>query len=639
YDVFGSIGSGAALVLIADQRDIVDVCQTVEEKGITIWNSVPAIMDLLIENILGEEDNNEEPMFYWSNAHMQGQTVRKITNSSLRVVLLSGDWIPVKLPNKLNKHFVNAEVISLGGATEASIWSIYYPIDDIEENKSIPYGMPLANQKFYVLNYELEHCPVGVQGELYIGGIGLAEEYLNDKEKTKAAFVIHPDLGRLYCTGDYGVLHQEGHIEFLGRKDQQVKIRGYRVEIGEIENQLLNMHDVKEVVVLDKLDNKGKKFLCAYIVSETEINVINIKEKLAMVLPDYMVPLHFIQIKEMPLTPNGKINRKDLPSPDMDVVASTSFVAPETELENLLDGIWRGILGVEKIGVNDNLFEYGVDSTSIIKFVSRLSTDYNIQIPIHQVFKTPNVREIAKAISNLMINPVDVSSERMLLNANNLQEKNIFCFPPVVALGVVYQRLSEILDRYAFYSFNFIESEDRIEKYIELIKEIQPEGPYTFLGISAGGNLAFEITKVMEQRGDKIEDIILMDSFYIQDINPNRLTDEESRKYASETVELMLKQYPQLQSEGEFFRNHVGEKIRGYYTYLDRLINSGQVNANLHVIKSPSSQSKHVRGDINLWQYSTTGKYTICNGYGDHEKMLDGKYVEQNAILIEKSLS
>ncbi|AXR20358.1 amino acid adenylation domain-containing protein, partial [Bacillus sp. CR71] len=239
YDIFGALSSGASIVQIKDQRDIQEVIETIDKYGITIWSSVPAIMDLTIEFI---------------------ESMKEYQDNELRLVLLSGDWIPLILPEKIRKYFGKAQINSLGGATEASIWSIYYPINEINpEWKSIPYGMPLANQKFYVLNYAGQVCPVEVEGELYIGGIGLAQGYKNDDTKTKNAFIEHPTLGRLYKTGDHGVLRKEGYIEFLGRKDQQIKIRGYRVELGEVSNQLLEHKNVQQAVVIDQVDSNGKK--------------------------------------------------------------------------------------------------------------------------------------------------------------------------------------------------------------------------------------------------------------------------------------------------------------------------------------------------------------------------------------------
>ena len=172
---------------------------------------------------------------------------------NLRIVMLSGDYIPLNLPDEIKLREAEALVYSLGGATEASIWSIYYPIGDVsQEWKTIPYGMPLANQKFYVLNYDLSFTPLGQIGELYIGGRGLAKEYFADAEKTSAAFMDHPVLGRIYRTGDFGILHREGYIEFIGRRDNQIKIRGHRIELGEIESALRKIPGIMNAVSVIK---------------------------------------------------------------------------------------------------------------------------------------------------------------------------------------------------------------------------------------------------------------------------------------------------------------------------------------------------------------------------------------------------
>jgi len=640
YDVFGALSTGAALVMVEDHRDMGAISKVIEEQKITIWNSVPALMDLLMDQILGE--HHEDTADYWSSGRIEQSGNIRIRNHSLRLVLLSGDWIPLQLPEKINEQFAYAEIVSLGGATEASIWSIYYPIypEDMDEDQvSIPYGVPLANQQFHVLDYTMQPCPVGVEGELYIGGVGLAKEYLHDTAKTEKAFIQHPDYGRIYHTGDCGILHPDGYIEFKGRKDHQVKISGYRVELGEIENQLLRIQDINEALVVDQTDSKGRKFLCAYLVAETSVQIDRIKEELGKTLPGYMVPAYYISMNKLPLTANGKIDRKALPEADESLLEVMDHVKPESAMEHLFVSIWKENLGIDRLGVTDNLFERGADSTSIIKFVSKLSTAHQIKVPIQQIFKTPTIRQAVQALASENVTGFSLADERLHLSPANKSDKIIFCFPPIVALGVVYQRLSEIMNEYRFYSFNFIQSANRLEEYISLIKEVQPEGPYTFLGISAGGNLAFELGKRLEQQGDRVDDLILMDSYFIQESNPIPASEQESQRYADETVNYMLDNYPQLQSEGAYFREFVGSKIQSYYTYLDELVNSGQVSANLSVIASTSSKSQHVRGEIGLWEGCTSSRYMLCAGYGEHEKMLDPGYVEQNAMLIQNILN
>ena len=215
YDIFGSLLAGAELVMIEDLYDADNIRKVLCDKKITIWNSVPSIMSICTEGKAGE----------------------KLRSDSLRLVMLSGDWIPLELPDRIHSCFETAEVISLGGATEASIWSIYYPVKEVKKEwKSIPYGYPLANQKIYVLDARRKECPIGVEGDIFIGGIGLSDGYMGEKELTDKAYIMHPVYGRIYCTGDRGMFSPEGYVIFLGRKDDQVKIHGYRIELGEIEN-------------------------------------------------------------------------------------------------------------------------------------------------------------------------------------------------------------------------------------------------------------------------------------------------------------------------------------------------------------------------------------------------------------------
>lgn len=376
YDIFGALSSGAAMVLIPDLRDIRSILQIVEEHKITIWNSVPAIMDMLVKEL---------------NADYRNET--------LRLVLLSGDWIPLKLPDKIKKHFGDPEIISLGGATEAAIWSIYYPVKEIKNTwKSIPYGWPLANQKLYVLNYEGRICPVGVQGELYIGGLGLTKGYFNDPEKTVKAFIQHPSLGSLYRTGDYGIFQKEGFIEFLGRRDNQIKVRGYRIELGEIETRLMVLESIKEAIVVAKSDQNRKQYLCAYFTSTYELKPSEIREHLSKSLPDYMIPSHFVRLDKFPLNSNGKIDRKALPGPEGTAVTNENYVAPRNDIENTISKIIQELLNIENVGIYDNFFDLGGDSIFLIKFHRQLENYFPGKIKVADLFANPSISKLTAFI-------------------------------------------------------------------------------------------------------------------------------------------------------------------------------------------------------------------------------------------------
>ncbi|MFI8521831.1 amino acid adenylation domain-containing protein [Streptomyces sp. NPDC085481] len=261
YDLFGSLAAGAALVLPdPDMRsEPAHWAKVMGQHGVTVWNSVPAQMQMLVEHL---EAGGEVP-------------------ESLRLVMLSGDWIPVDLPRRIHDLWPDAEIISMGGATEASIWSIYHRVDEVPQGaKSVPYGVPLLNQTFHVLDERMEPCPVWTAGQLYIGGIGLARGYWADEERTEASFVTHPRTGeRLYRTGDFGRYTADGTIEFLGRRDGQVKINGHRVELGEIEATLSRHPGVDASVVVKSADGGGAARLFGYVVPSPRDETLFVTEQ------------------------------------------------------------------------------------------------------------------------------------------------------------------------------------------------------------------------------------------------------------------------------------------------------------------------------------------------------------------------
>ncbi len=377
YDIYGSFHAGARLVLLDNQRDVELIKNTIVNKGITVWNSVPAIMDMLTK---------------YFDADFVNKTISK--------VMLSGDWIPIPLPEKIKTHFPNANVISMGGATEASIWSIYYEVDKVEEHwKSIPYGYPLGNQTFYVLNASQEQCPVDVTGELYIGGIGVAEGYINEEELTRNAFIQHKTLGRIYKTGDYGVFRKEGHIEFLGRKDNQVKIRGYRVELGEISTHLRAYEGIKQAIAIDYTTDSGEKNLAAYYVSDQEIDGNTLKNYLSTLLPDYMLPAFISKIEDIPLTPNGKINRKSLAIPKENLLTkNTKKEGPQTATEKLVFSKWQDILNTEQIGIHDDFFLVGGNSIKLIELFKVLEEDYP-SIKVNKLFEHRTIHSFSSHLN------------------------------------------------------------------------------------------------------------------------------------------------------------------------------------------------------------------------------------------------
>lgn len=380
WDVFGTLSAGACLVLIPTPKDLAALGDSVNQEQITVWNSVPAIMDMMLEE--------------------KGPDFRA---PSLRLAMLSGDWIPLRLAGNARRAFGDLQLISLGGATEGAIWSIYFPIEKIENHwRSIPYGYPLANQKFFVLDSSRRICPIGVEGELYIGGKGVAEGYKNEPEKTEAAFIHDPELGYIYKTGDYGVWREEGWIEFLGRRDFQVKIRGYRIELGEIESVVLSHEQINNAAVIDRVDESGKKYLAAYIVSQTGVSAAEMRAFLSDLLPDYMIPTAFVAVDEIPLTANGKVDKKALPDPNQTNALPSGSASRTIGNDDAMSGnrallaeMWREVLHIEEVGIHDNFFDLGGDSLKIQHLINQTEKKTGIRVPIAELFKRQTIADLA----------------------------------------------------------------------------------------------------------------------------------------------------------------------------------------------------------------------------------------------------
>lgn len=383
YDIFGVLGAGGTLVLPDNTpvKDPTNWLTLLQKEGITLWNSVPQLMQMLIETVSGD-----------SSADL---------STPLRLVMLSGDWIPVDLPDKIWAGFRNAQVISLGGATEASIWSIMNPIGAVAPDaKSIPYGKPMDNQQFHVLDHHLAPCPDWVTGDLYIGGIGLAKGYRRDEENTRKSFIIHPvSQTPLYRTGDLGRYLPDGTIEFQGREDFQVKIGGFRIECGEIETALNSHPGIQRSVVHAMAHHLDKeKFLVAYFVPSGAhpLSAPELKNYLQQKIPDYMVPRFFEMLEQLPITANGKIDRKLLPAPKaMAQEKPDQSVAPENQIERDVLEIVGNVTGIEAMGVNSNFFDLGINSLQLVKVRSLIRGQMGKEVKVVDLFRYSTIRSLA----------------------------------------------------------------------------------------------------------------------------------------------------------------------------------------------------------------------------------------------------
>jgi acyl-CoA synthetase (AMP-forming)/AMP-acid ligase II/acyl carrier protein len=327
--------------------------------------------------------------------------------SEVKQLLIGGEALSVPHVRKGLALLPATRMINGYGPTEGTTFTCCYRIArQLDENRSsIPIGKPIGNTKVYILDAHLNPVPIGVVGELYIGGDGLARGYLNRPELTKEKFIANPfgthSTSRLYKTGDLGRYLPDGNIEFLGRIDNQVKLRGYRIELGEIEVVLSQHPKVQSSVVVVREDTPDDKRLVAYVVGQQgeSFDASELRNYLKQKLPEYMIPSDFVLLDQLPLTPNGKVDRKVLPAPDQDrPELGNVYQAPRTLIEETLASIWSELLKVDKVGIHDNFFELGGHSLLATQIMSRVRSGLSVEVPLRTLFESPTIEQMAAAI-------------------------------------------------------------------------------------------------------------------------------------------------------------------------------------------------------------------------------------------------
>ncbi len=505
YEIFGMLSSGGSVVIAEKEEtmDLATLAVMLQRDKVTFWDSVPSTLDFLVR---GLEAN--------SNGYIQ---------TDLRVVFLSGDWIPVNLPARIKSFSPNARVISLGGATEATVWSNFYDIIKVDPSwKSIPYGKPIANNFFYILDSSLAPVSFGEQGELFIGGVGVARAYANDPEKTNYSFMpdpFNPDCGgQMYRTGDIGRMMPDGNMEFLGRKDQQVKIRGFRVELGEIESVAREYKFVDHAIVLAK-DMNGLKRLIGYIVPKNgydrDAMILFLKRK----LPEYMVPGLWMELGELPLNPNGKIDRNALPDVN-EFQLVNDRMAPRNDAEAALVDIWKQVLAINDVGMLDNFFDLGGQSLLAVQMLAEVEKKFKKKLSINSIFKYPTIELLAEFLTNekakdryKSLVPIKSTGTKIPLyivhgdgyNMSNFvslanyldEDQPLFSLQPVGLDGK-----DEPYDR----------MEDMAAHYVNEILHHNPNGPYAIVGYSFGGYVAIEIKRQLESMGKEVKTLGIFDT-------------------------------------------------------------------------------------------------------------------------------
>lgn len=569
----------------------------------------------------------------------------------LRTLITGGEKASVETLTQLKSLFPDLRVINGYGPTENTTFTTFFEVTD-SQAMTVPIGKPISNSTAYVLDDSERPLPIGVVGELYAGGDGVARGYLNAPDSTAASFVYCEFLKdqRLYRTGDRARWLEDGNLEFLGRIDDQVKVRGFRIEPADIEKNISEHPDVQEVVVITRQVDEGLELL-AYVTGQDNLSIVDVKHFVSHKLPNYMVPSHIIKLAQFPLNRNGKVDIKQLPAPENFRAGHSSDAKLVLEAEKQMAGIWQEILSDSaeqqkpiqgevlaqtQFGANDNFFDLGGHSLRATKLLAMIYKGMGVSLPLSAVFEAKTLRELTgKVLDSLEFG--EEYADSPMVQLNQADGPNLFAFPPGTGDVLGYIPLAEKLENCRLFAFNFIENENRDTLYADLIEEKQPQGEITLFGYSAGGNLACHVANALELRGRLVKDIIMVDSSrkmaaYQFDPNETKRITEDFLNH--ETIK------PYVSSP--LLKDKVVRKISSYYNYIEETVDLLLLNANLHVILAEAGQDKFHDNEgklimhLSAWAQATNGCYRTYQGTGLHNDMLYQKPLEANAEIISR---
>ncbi|MGG6314126.1 non-ribosomal peptide synthetase [Paenibacillus macerans] len=621
FDLFGALLNGAKLVVAAQETilHIGKLTQLIERQRITVMFVTTALFNLLVDAGTG-----------WMG--------------SIRKVLFGGERASANHVRKARQLLGPGKIIHVYGPTETTVFATFHPVDEevSESAVSIPIGKPLTLTGAYILGPGQQLQPLGAVGELCLGGEGVARGYLNRPDLTADKFVPHPFLPgqTMYRSGDLARWLPDGSIEFMGRIDDQVKIRGHRIELGEIEAKLLGHELVREAIVLADQSEMGDTTLCAYVVGDRGGDRVaeELGTYLAGSLPAYMVPSAFVQLNELPLTANGKVNRRLLPKPQDQRESAAAKTPPRNDTESTLARLWSEVLGVRRVGVHDNFFALGGHSLKAMALCAQILKEFGRDVPVGVLFESPTIAAMAAyLLDDATAADKDAAPDRRglrpvqgLTTLNPEAEQPLYVFPPVLGYGIMFGDLARELPEFRVHAFDFLEAEDRIRQYADSITRLQPEGGITLLGYSAGGSLAFETAREIEARGRTVNRVIMVDAY-----RKTGVGDLKGRTVEHDVNRLMEvnRDNPYLQNEAN--RQGLLRKMKGYYTYYVELVLHGRIAAEIVLLQAEQEGSATpLPVWLADWKDATSAAYAEHRGYGKHDEMLQGQALPLNASII-----
>ncbi len=552
WEFYWPLMVGAAIEVAApgEHRDPRALVARVRGRGVTTMHFVPSMLDAFVDSAGSR------------------------TCDSLRRVLCNGEALPADLCQRFYERLPDTELHNLYGPTEAAVGVTHWPCPRQEPIEMVPIGRPTANSQIHILDPHLQTLPIGVPGELHIGGVQVARGYHGQPELTAERFIVDPRAddatARLYKTGDLARWNERGEVEFLGRLDFQVKLRGFRIELGDIEANLLASSDVRQAVVVLREDRPGDKRLVGYVVAEDGRTPDEgaLRAELGSAMPSYMVPSRVLTVDEFPTNASGKLDRKRLPvPPQTSAEVGPSSEPPRPGSESALAQLWIDLLGVPSVGRDDDFFELGGNSISAVRLVGKIEQAMGVEVSLGTVFDAPTVRQLAERLQA----GTDAADSAVISLQRGDERLPLFCI-----CGIhLYAELARAIGSHQTVYGVYLEEEGELmraamddpdsvqldvetlaSKYLEAVVARQPKGPYCLAGVSFGGVLSFEIARQLRARGEQVAMLALLDT-----VLPSGMTLDIGRWLHEQREMFRRDPGPWLVHKGKRLLRAVGERV------------------------------------------------------------------------------
>ena len=597
-EIFMALLSGAALVVV-DRATILDAAQFAEfmrRQAITVISLSPSYLHRLEPGAL----------------------------DSVQTLIMAGE---AAISEDARAQARVRRTFNAYGPTEAAVCATLHRVsaDEDRHDGFVPIGRPIAGVEILVLDEQGAPAPIGIPGDIGIAGTGLAIGYSHRPDLTAERFIPHPvrDGERLYRTGDRGYWLADGTLRFLGRLDDQVKVGGYRIECGEVERCLLQVDGVREAAVLVRDTGSGAQ-LAACLVGVERERMPDVRAQLKRRLPDFMVPALLTVVDRLPLTPGGKVDKRALARLLDNAGHNEQAMAPRTGVERELTAIWERVLGRTGLGIDDDFFDAGGTSLAAIEVLAVVRRRFEASVAVLDLYRSPTVRGLAERLARTG----GIADVRPFILYNQQAERTVFCLPAVADPdGLIYGRLAAELSSWRVCALQFTTGESASAGALaDLILEVQPREPYTLLGYSAGGNLAFMIARELERRGARVATLILLDSYYRDRRTPLTAGDRQ------EVIDRQVQNATVSRALGDrTSRGHLIDRMGAYLDHLSAGADEGVLGADVHLLRAEGGFSA---ADADKWRRATRGRFCQYQGAGSHDVMLDERHLPDNARLI-----